>query len=171
MNNLDLRFDAADARVRKGAQQSVRQKLPLYPLPELPGYEAILKLWDRKRGARPLPRRTDFAFEDFVGWHGSIAISVVDDDDLLFSLYGSRFVQLLGVDLTNCHLFASLDETLVTETKMHFQDLMAGPYIGHTSGGAPMPDREFVSFDVLDLPLSDDGQTVNRFLHALYSSR
>ncbi len=141
--------------------------LPLRPLPEIAGYSPILRLWDLKRGDRLMPRRADFTFEDFLGWHGAIAISVVEGDDLRFTLYGTQYVELLGGDLTNKLLCASMDESLIARTKSYFADLIHGPHIGHVSGGAPTEGRDFIAFDVLDMPLSENGQDVTQFLHAL----
>ncbi len=117
-----------------------------------------------------MPNRADFAFEDFAGWHGSISISIVQDGDIYFTLYGSRFVEILGVDLTHKYLCEAIDESLVAETKQHFKDLISGPHIGHTSGFAPTTNRDFIPFDVLDLPLSDNDRDVTQFLHALRKS-
>lgn len=141
--------------------------LPLRPLPDVAGYSSILQLWDLKRGDRLMPKRADFTFEDFLGWHGAIAISVVEGDDLRFTLYGNRYVELLGVDLTNKLLCASMDENLIARTKSYFADLIHGPHIGQVSGGAPTEGRDFIAFDVLDMPLSENGQDVTQFVHAL----
>jgi hypothetical protein len=153
----------------KGKRANIYRCLPLIPMPKINNYVSILGLWNSKRGDRLMPSRTDFTFEDFIGWHGSIAISVVEGQDLRFKLYGTRYVDLLGVDLTNALLCASMDESLIDQTKEYFSELINGPYLGHMSGLAPTKGRDFTKFDVVDLPLSDNGTGVTQFLHALSS--
>ena len=151
----------------RGIESNTYRHFPIRPVPDIAGYEAILALWDRKRGERAIPKRADFSIEDFAGWYGAIAISVVEGDDLRFTLYGTRYVDLLGVDLTNKLLCASMAPDLVAQTKRYFATLIQGPYIGHLTGLAPTAGRDFLAFDVLDLPLSDDGRRVSTFVHAL----
>ncbi len=151
----------------RGIDTNFYRHFPLRPLPDIAGYGAFLRLWDRKRGSRAMPRRADFSIEDFAGWYGAVAISVVEGDDLRFTLYGTRYVDLLGVDLTNKLLCASMAPELIAQTKRYFANLIQGPCIGHLKGLAPTAGRDFLSFDVLDLPLSDDGKEVTTFLHVL----
>lgn len=153
--------------IHKAKNTNVYRCLPIKPLPVVEGYQTILDLWDSKRADNLLPARSSFTFEDFAGWYGSIAISVIEGDDMRFSLYGSNFVECLGVDLTKELLCESMDQALIAQTRAYFHDLIEGPYIGHMTGHAPTEGRDFVPFDVLDLPLSDDGVTVDRFLHAI----
>ncbi len=156
-----------NGRHHEGKTANVYRCLPLRPLPEIEGYASILRLWDLKRGDRLMPSRSDFNFEDFQGWYGSTAISVVEDDDLRFTLYGDKYVELLGVDLTNRLLCASMDEGLIARTKKYFAALINGPRIGHLSGVAPTAGRDYMAFNVLDMPLSDNGQDVTQFIHSL----
>ena len=150
-----------------GESANIYRSLSLRPLPEVVGYASVLQLWDCKRGDRLMPSRADFTFEDFLGWHGAIAISVVEGDDLRFTIYGTQYVELLGVDLTNKLLCASMDENLIARTKSYFANLIGGPGIGHLSGVVPTAGRDFMAFDVLDMPLSENGQNVTQFIHAL----
>ena len=162
-------FDLAQrtALTHRGTESNSYRHFATRPLPDIAGYESILKLWDNKRGGRAMPCRADFSVEDFAGWYGAISISVLEGDDLRFTLYGTRYVDLLGVDLTNKLLCASMAMDLIDQTKRYFATLVQGPFIGHMTGLAPTEHRDFLPFDVLDLPLSDDGRAVTTFLHAL----
>lgn len=166
-NGPHLRVDTTNQERHRGNDLNIQRVLPLDPLPEIQGYNAFLSLWDRKRGDNQLPSRADFKIDDFTGWFGSIAISDVEGDDLRFRLYGTHYTALLGVDLTGQLLCTSMDESLVERSRRYFETLRSGPHIGHTTGVAPTVGRDFIAFDVLDLPLAEDGYTVNRFLHVL----
>jgi hypothetical protein len=138
--------------VNQGASYTMRT-LPADRTAEICGFEPIIQLWHSRRHDDGLPCRSAFEFADFTGWMGSLAISERDGDDFRFRLYGEKFRELLGVELTGQLLCGSLCPELIMPTKRHFRLLFDGPCIGHTEGNVPIPDRGFKSFDVLDLPI------------------
>ena len=44
---------------------------------------------------------------------------------------------------------------------------VAGPFIGRTTGRVPAVGRDYLKFDVLDLPLLSETDDVSHFLHAI----
>lgn len=140
---------------------------PVDPLPDIDGFSSLLAIWDGKRDGTLLPPKTAFGIEDFGAWVGRIAISEWEDGDCRFRLFGTQFVDLLGRDLTGELLCESLMPDLVEPSKRHFAELRYGSRIGHTTGYVPVPGREFIAFNVLDLPLWDEQSEVGFFLHGL----
>ena len=140
---------------------------PVDPLPDIEEFSSLLAIWDAKRDGAQLPLKSAFDIEDFGGWLGRIAISEWEDGDCRFRLFGTQFVDLLGRDLTGELLCESLMPDLVEPSKRHFAELRYGSRIGHTTGYVPVPGREFIAFNVLDLPLWDAHSQVGFFLHGL----
>jgi len=68
----------------------------------LPGFEDLVRLWQKKRGDRPVPAWSDFDFHDFVGWHGRITASEVlyDPFDYRYRLFGEQIAEQFNADYT-----------------------------------------------------------------------
>lgn len=140
-------------------------QMPLEPLPHLPPFRSILHLYEAKRAGRILPAWQAFNFTDFVGWHARIAVSKREGDDLRFRIFGSAFTELFARDLTGALLIDSLVPEQKRETAQHFKRCIEWPLIGLAVGSVPAVDRDFLEFQVLDLPLGDADGTVTHFLH------
>lgn len=141
--------------------------LSVDPLPKIDGFDDLLALWNSKREDGRIPPRAAFHPDDFAAWPGGIALSEWEEGDCRFRELGSRFVDLLGRDMTGELLCASLAPELVEPSKRHFAELRYGVQIGHTTGYVPVPGRESTPFNVLDLPLLDGQGEVGFFLHGL----
>ena len=64
-------------------------------------------------------------------------------------------------------LCASLSPELIEPSKRRFAALRYGLRIEHTTGRVPVPGREIIAFNVLDLPLWDERAEVGFFLLGL----
>lgn len=149
-----------------GSSPMQMQVWPLRPLPNLPYFSDVISLYQKKRGDRLMPRWKDFSFAEFTGWHTRLAVSEREGDDFRFRLFGSVFVELFATDLTGKLLAQSLSPEQAPRTKAHFKQLVEGPFIGLGTGHVPMKNRDFIRFEVLDLPLVDDSGNLSHFLHA-----
>jgi hypothetical protein len=124
-------------------------------------FAGLATLW-RSRRPPELARRSDFAFEDFRGWWGRIAIARFDADpfDVRFVLWGTVLTRWWGVDYTGKRLgeaSADPDAWLRTEG-VYFRAMAADPFIGVASGDLEQHGRRHVRVLGLDLPLGgDDG--------------
>lgn len=129
----------------------------------------LVTLWHDKRATgNRLPLRRAFDFPDFRGWWGRIAIARITHDpfDVRFVLWGTRLTDWWGVDYTNRQLgsaAANPDAWRSTEFR-YFEAMARQPFIGIASGNLAQHDRSYITVLGLDLPLSQDGQTLS---HAL----
>lgn len=137
------------------------------PLPAIPSFQPMLDLWDGRRGGMVMPAWDAFDFSDFVGWHGKISVSERDGDDFRLRLFGTEWSGLFSRDLTGDCIIESLDPGVAPYVKRHFATLMQGPCIGHAKGYVPLPDRKFIPFNVIDLPMGPPDGPVTHFLHGL----
>lgn len=140
-------------------------QFPMIPMPALTPFQPMLDLYQIKRGSRQMPKWRDFHFSDFIGWHSRVAVSERDGDDLRFRIFGSTFTELFARDLTGQLLAASMRGDQYHAILAHFRRCCDGPMIGCVSGNVPVAGRDFVAFQVVDLPLADDTGEVTHFLH------
>ncbi|MBP5858808.1 hypothetical protein KAJ83_17450 [Marivibrio halodurans] len=68
-----------------------------------PRHESLITLWRDRCGGRALPGWSAFAFEDFRGWWGWIAVGELLDTPegcIRFRLWGTRVAAISGVEWT-----------------------------------------------------------------------
>jgi len=142
--------------------------LPLEPLPDLPDFANLFNIWDNKRGNSLFPRWRDFSFDDLLPWIGKLAVSKFDGvDELHFVLFGGTFVDLFSQELTGKPLCASLLPEQREASRKHFMDLINSHSIGHGRGKVPFINRGHIDFNVIDLPMAENGRDVSHFLHGV----
>jgi len=142
---------------------------PLDPMPNFPEFNNLIDLWNHTRGNALLPRWRDFSFDDLMPWVGQLAVTEFDgDDELHFILFGGTFVALFDQELTGKPLCASLLPAQRDGSRRHFMKLIAGPFIGHGKGKVPAIGRDHIDFNVIDLPLAENGRDVSHFMHAVF---
>ena len=143
--------------------------MPIEPLPDLPEFNNLIDTWNRTRGNALMPRWQDFSFDELMPWVGKLAVSEFNgDDDLVFILFGGTFVELFDQELTGKPLCGSLLPAQREESRKHFMELISGPFIGHGKGKVPAIGRDHVNFNVIDLPLAENGRDVSHFLHGVF---
>ena len=135
-----------------------------------PKFESLFRLWEERRGARTLPCRRDFLPEELKPWMGHLAIVSLHDGlkRFLAELVGEKVVQYDGADFTG--------KFLEDAVPPHVVPALVAPYdaaIEHRRpvycrvAAGPLRDRT-VSVDRLILPCGTDGQTIDRFIVAIY---
>lgn len=132
-------------------------------------FSGLVAMWQGKRTAgQRLPLRRALDFPDFRGWWGRIAIARITYDpfDVRFVLWGTKLTQWWGVDYTNRQLgSAAANPQAWRATEFRYFEAMAqAPFIGIASGNLAQHDRSYITVVGLDLPLSQDGETLS---HAL----
>lgn len=128
-------------------------------------------IWDAKRAGELIPSWKKFRYEDFVGYHGWVAVEdivSVEPYDSIFRLWGTNFVDVFNLDLTGKK---ASDYKGIMYTESDFQmwtDALSLPAIIVSEGTMNwvehyhyLYNKEFA--DVI-LPLSDNGNTIDRFL-------
>jgi hypothetical protein len=133
---------------------------------------AFLKAyWDKKRGGRKMPSRADIKpaeMKEHLGW--IVLIDVLPDySDFRYRMVGSRVSEAFP---------GAAKGRFISETYRQFSELaVKGALATHrkaardavplrTYGSAAAMDREFMDFDAVFLPLSDDGARVNMLLNS-----
>ncbi|UTW56995.1 PAS domain-containing protein [Kordiimonas sp. SCSIO 12603] len=141
------------------------KQIPLDPRPDLPIFSNILELYYSKRGSKILPSWSDFIITDFIGWHANMALSEKEGGDFRFRIFGTGFADLFGSDFTGKRLCESMAAGHTEACKAHFVNLVQEKHIGWVKGNLPIEGRDFLPFEVIDLPLQDDNGEVTKFLH------
>ena len=135
-----------------------------------PKFASLLRLWEERRGTRTLPCRRDFLAEELKPWMGHLAIVSVRDGPKRFfvELAGEKVVQYDGANFTG--------KFLEDAVAPHAAAALVAPYDAAIESrrpvycrvaAGPLRDRN-VSVDRLVLPCGTDGETIDRFIVAIY---
>lgn len=146
---------------------NIMEQLPLNNKPGIPVFSSMLDLYFSKLSSKALPKWSDFGMKDFIGWHANIALSEKDGDDFRFRIFGSAFSDLFGTDFTGKFLCDSIAQGHTDAVRRHFSILVEEKKIGWVKGQLPIEGRDYLPFEVLDLPLQDEQGEVSRFIHIL----
>ena len=131
-----------------------------------PGLEPLFRYWDRKRGARRMPRRADIDPTEMIPFLPSVMLVdvVPDDRRYIYRLVGTREVQARGRDPTGhavgeAFLGASRENVLANYDHVR---LTGAPHIDLKT---VITNRDRLdNSHVIFLPLSEDGETVTQIL-------
>ncbi|MDF1721892.1 MAG: PAS domain-containing protein [Minwuia sp.] len=131
--------------------------------------QAIYRYWDEKRAGRRFPARADLDPADLVPYLGNISMIDVEYDPfrLRYRLVGTRITTMMRRDATG-HYY---DELYPPELMESIYDI----YHWMIENGRPMrtfgepvfADLSHYLHEAINLPLSDDGKTINKFMGAL----
>lgn len=137
---------------------------------ELAEFHAI---WRAKLRENRLPRWQDFDFEDFVGWHRHVALGDItpEDADPLFRIFGSAAVDLMGRDLTGEQLSLAVPAVVTDGILDHFERIRDDRLVGTVMGKMAMEGREFLDFQVIELPLENEAGAISQILFGYLSLR
>ena len=136
----------------------------------LPGFEDLVRLWQAKRGDRPVPAWSDFDFRDFVGWHGRITTYEVSHDpfDIRFRLFGEKVAERYRADFTGRLLSELVESGQEPAEDMAFYEMAAAKMlIARTSGELNWLRRPHVSTTFVEFPLSDTGEMATHIVSAM----
>ncbi|MTI10308.1 PAS domain-containing protein [Curvivirga aplysinae] len=138
--------------------------------------DSVLKYWKDKKGERLAPSRQDIDPVDFPRiWPNTIMYKVIypktpeEKIDFQVTRMGGNISSIWGYDQTGCYF----NEIFVSPYKEKTRELFeiairtAQPSIVETDAG--WMGKDHIKYKRLTLPLSDDGQTVNRlFLYLVF---
>jgi hypothetical protein len=153
---------------RQSSMPSFKYRVELDPLlASMPKTLVDIKAyWDGKRGDRAMPRRADIEpleLREHLGW---ILITEVvgATPRFRYRLVGSEIVNRLGRDSTKKYLdelYAAADyDTIVSSMRQ----VVASRRPMRMKGELWLSQRKSLSFEVIDLPLSENGVDVNMIL-------
>ena len=122
--------------------------------------------WDRKRGDRLMPARADIDPLDLREHLGWIVITEVVGETrrLRYRLVGSEITKRLGRDSTNKYLDELYLAPDLDRIASSFHQVVTSRRPMRMMGEVLLCRQTWLSFEVLDLPLSQDGVDVNMIL-------
>src|SRR5580704_11254146 len=134
-----------------------------------PKLQQLYEYWEAKRGARNMPARADIDPLDMMFVIGNIIlVDVLAETPLRFRvrLHGTNLVQRVGYELTG----KMLDELPQTE----FRKLAQESFTRVVTSAEPVAgkrdrviDARFARYETIIMPLSGDGELVDRLLVGL----
>lgn len=128
--------------------------------------------WDSKRGARPMPSRADIhpvEMKQHLGWV-VLADALEGFTDFRYRTIGTSVTRYIMADATGrtaSEVFSEYGQAAVNGVIAAYRKCARDHAIVHAYGPADWLDRDFLDFESLYLPLSDDGRTSNMVLSAV----
>jgi hypothetical protein len=128
----------------------------------------LVLYWNEKRGERAYPKREDIEIADLRPLIGDIIILDVERDPLAFRyrLFGTHLATRRGYDMTG--------RTVAEIPEPELRDFLSDKYRRAVESGEPhhavrdtILDRRYHAYEIVVLPLSGDGETVDKILGAI----
>jgi hypothetical protein len=131
-----------------------------------PMLQQLHRDWDARRRGRDLPARSDFDPLDLKYVVGNLSLIDVAHDPLRyrFRIHGSNVAQGMGFDLTGKSLDALPDRQYRQLVEEHFTEVVAGRRPVAKYRNRLMTDQRIWHCEVLVLPLSADGKTIDMLM-------
>lgn len=135
---------------------------------ESPYLIEIFDLWKSKCRDGKLPARPDFLMEDLAAFGGRIALIDVEQNPerFRFRLVGTWITDMIGRDSTGKYVDELYDEEHYNLAVEGYRYCVLHKAPAPAQGRMVHADKEFVKFEAVDLPLADDGETVNVIMKA-----
>jgi len=155
---------------------------PVSPDLREPRLRSLFEYWDRKRGSRPMPSRADLDPLEMGPWLGNLLmIDVGEDGSFVYRLYGTKFVESFGVEMTGRPLdelppeqrdrlradYETVRETCQPRGRL-YTSVFELPHPGRPVSAPGARDQQVVTWERLVLPLSDGGERVAILLVGAY---
>ena len=133
---------------------------------EDPRMVELLDYWRRKRGGRTMPSRADIDPIDLKAHLGNLCLIDVEQNPLRmrYRLIGSNITQKMGRDATGRYYDEIYAGQLLEDVQASFRWIVEHRAPLRTHGQAFYPDKNFYRYEIINLPLADDGTTVNMVL-------
>ncbi len=145
-------------------------KAQLVDLSELsdPVTRYMLQYWMDKKGARAMPAPSEMNFADFARHASRITVIGVERDPLRFTvrLAGEEVIASLGFNPKGRDVRTFDEELQGLGTLLHnfYSWLFSERRPAAVKGTQDMLDKSYKSYEAVYLPLSNDGETVDRFM-------
>lgn len=131
-----------------------------------PDVKAVVAYWRRKAGARAMPSRSDIEPAELTPYLARITLVdvVPDARRFVYRLVGTADVAVRGLDPTGKSVGEAFFGPSAEAAYEHYQYVLdqRGPYCYR--GEFEAPDGAVENEDVVFLPLSEDGETINMIL-------
>lgn len=129
----------------------------------------LLAWWQGKRKGGRLPARRDVEPTELKEHLGNLVLIEVERAPLRmrYRLIGSAITRAMQRDSTGKYYDELYGPEVLAQTEASFRWLIEHKAPLRASGEAFYPDRNFYRYEVLNLPLADDGETVDMVLGEL----
>ena len=139
-----------------------------------PRLHEIRAYWESRRGGRPMPSHAEIDPADIPRLLPYLVLVDVLDEprDFRFRLTGTHFADVVSREVTGLRIGEALPPAFHAETHYHWCNCVErrAPLVG--VGRLWVPERDFIDWKGILLPLSADGETVNMLLGGIvFSSR
>ena len=143
------------------------QALPLEDL-KTPALRRLLQDWEDRRRGRDLPARKDFDPADIRYIVGNLSLVEVlrDPLDFRFRIHATNVAERMGFDLTGKMLTALPDQQYAALIRQHYTETVTLRRPVARYRNRVMTDQHTWHCEVLVLPLSSDGKTVDMLMSA-----
>ena len=133
----------------------------------------LLEQWNEKRGTRRMPGRQDFDPTELGPHLGHLILIDVEHDPLRlrYRLIGTAITSLMQRDNTGRYYDEIYEPALLESIYESFHWIFAHRAPLRSHGEAFYPDKNFYTYEVINLPLSDDDDKVNMILGELIFHR
>lgn len=145
--------------------------LPIADMPDVEAFSPFQAIYRSKQRGGGVPAWSDFGFADFAGWHSRLCVTEREGDNLRVRIFGTYFAELCNADFTGDLLYGRFKPDQAEFLKAYFDTIIHTPCIGWSLGKLPIEGRDFLNFEVMDLPVTDDAGEVTRILHVCVSSQ
>ncbi|WP_419904740.1 PAS domain-containing protein [Kiloniella sp.] len=131
-----------------------------------PEHQQLYDYWNQKRGDRIAPARVDIDPLDFPSLLPYLCMYKVHLDPLEYetTLMGTSVVDMWGVDYTGKLVKDIVLGPLYASVKMHFDTVIRDKKPTVHDLDASWIDKHYIKYSRLMLPLSENGQDVDRLL-------
>lgn len=131
--------------------------------------ERLLNLrdyWDGKRSGRPMPSRQDIKPTEIVRLLPNVLLVDIEKEPfrLRYRLIGTKINETMGRDSTGKYYDEIYDGALLENIYLSFRSLIDRRQPLRTYGEVFYEDKSIYSYETINLPLSDDGESVDRVL-------
>lgn len=134
---------------------------------------AIHQYWLEKRGSRRMPCRDDIDPVELRPHLGNVVLIDVEHNPLRlrYRLIGTRITAVMGRDSTGKYYDEIYSGQLLENIYESFRWIFENMKPLRTYGESFYPDRDYYIYETLNLPLSEDDETINMVLGYLVFHR
>lgn len=130
-------------------------------------FEDLVNVWKSKWVGNDLPAWRDFDFDDFAGWYGSLIVEDIipeGNGDVRFRLWGTKVTDLFHRDLTGKCMSEVEDDWFDPEEYELVTRIVEEGVIIRSRGHLGWEGREYRKIITLELPLAEDGKSIDKIL-------
>jgi len=129
----------------------------------------LVGLWRDKYDGEHLPSRRDFDSETLLSFGGRIALIEVEANPrrYRYRLVGTQITGAVGRDSTGRYFDDLYDSEYYRRMAEHFEEIIETKKAIRTVGNMAHSEKPYISVEGIDMPLADDGKTVDMILRAL----